>query len=500
MATEALGHVRTVKAFASEPLEKARYDEASAEALRLGIRDSLGYGLTSALTGYLDLGAGVLILWYGGKLVLDGDESGGGEAMSIGRLVTFQLYWNMMNNSYQALQGLVTSFTRSAAAAEKVFALIDSVADIGGGGSEDGGSDGGVGEGPALAVDWAFRGEFVLSKVSFHYQMRPDNRVLSDLSLVIPGGSVCALVGRSGGGKSTIISMLMRFYDPRTGSISVDGRDLRRLRLQDFRRRIGTVAQDTPLFARSVLGNITYGLEPHEYTMEEVVAAAKKAQAHEFIAAMKDGYETRVGERGGRLSGGQRQRIAIARVFLRRPSVCLLDEATSALDEDSQAAVQASLDALIAEGGATVVLVAHRLSTVMNAHKIAVVDKGGVIEEGDHAALVAAGGVYAALVQKQTAKRAALLVDPDAEDATSAAAAGGSGGAAAPGAAKVGAESIDQLLDDIKAEEARKARLQGKSGGAPGGSVSLERTSPAEAPPADPGGAVDGSPPDGNKA
>jgi ATP-binding cassette subfamily B protein len=198
------------------------------------VRDSLGFGLTSALTGYLDLGAGVLILWYGGILVLDGNTNN----MTIGKLITFQLYWNMMNSSYQALQGLFTSFTRSAAAAEKVFNLMDSVADIGGGDddtpldgddSRSGSSGGGdlVGSAAAerrrraVAVDWEVEGTFELRDVDFHYQMRPDNKVLRGMNLKIPGGSVWALVGRSGGGKSTIISMLMRFYDPRGGSIKV---------------------------------------------------------------------------------------------------------------------------------------------------------------------------------------------------------------------------------------------------------------------------------------
>ena len=249
-------------------MEKHAYDETAHEALRLGIRDSLGFGVTSALTGYLDLGAGVLILWYGGILVLDDENH-----MTIGKLITFQLYWNMMNSSYQALQGLFTSFTRSAAAAEKVFHLMDSVADIGGGdddsfvdeeGSRDHSNDAlrenvAVTERRrrALPVDWEVRGEFVLEEVQFHYQMRPDNKVLRGLCLTITGGSVCALVGRSGGGKSTIISMLMRFYDPREGSIKLDGRDLRGLRVSDVRRLIGTVAQDTPLFARTIAGNIT---------------------------------------------------------------------------------------------------------------------------------------------------------------------------------------------------------------------------------------------------
>ncbi|KAH8094979.1 ATPase [Aureococcus anophagefferens] len=370
VATEALAHVRTVKAFVTERSETAKYEDACGEALRLGIRDAMGFGVTSALTGYLDLGTGVLILWYGGLIVLNKSEG-----LTIGELVTFQLYWTMMNSSYQNLQGLVTSFTRSAAAAEKVFSLIDSLPDI----NEDDGA----------AIDWDVQG------------------VLSGVDLGIDAKSVCALVGRSGGGKSTIISLLMRFYDVRAGSLKLDGRDVRGLNVRDYRQLFGIVAQDTPLFARSILKNVAYGyadtddrskdLDKDPALAAAVVAAAKEAHAHDFIADMKDGYATRVGERGGRLSGGQRQRVAISRIFLREPRIILLDEATSALDEDSQAAVQKSLDALIKRGGSTVVLVAHRLSTVMNADKICVVDGGRVAESGTHEGLIDQKGIYASL-------------------------------------------------------------------------------------------------------
>ncbi|KAH8060061.1 ATPase [Aureococcus anophagefferens] len=353
VATEALAHVRTVKAFVTERSETAKYEDACGEALRLGIRDAMGFGVTSALTGYLDLGTGVLILWYGGLI------------------------------------GLVTSFTRSAAAAEKVFSLIDSLPDI----NEDDGA----------AIDWDVQGSLVLESVEFHYVMRPDAKVLSGVDLGIDAKSVCALVGRSGGGKSTIISLLMRFYD-----------------------LFGIVAQDTPLFARSILKNVAYGyadtddrskdLDKDPALAAAVVAAAKEAHAHDFIADMKDGYATRVGERGGRLSGGQRQRVAISRIFLREPRIILLDEATSALDEDSQAAVQKSLDALIKRGGSTVVLVAHRLSTVMNADKICVVDGGRVAESGTHEGLIDQKGIYASLVKKQISKSAAVLDQGKAED------------------------------------------------------------------------------------
>ena len=188
-----------------------------------------------------------------------------------------------MNTSYQSLQGLVTSFTRSAAGAEKVFSVWDNCPDI----DETKGGE----------IDWAVKGELELKKVNFFYQMRPDNLVLGGLNLKIEAGSVCALVGRSGGGKSTIVNMLLRFYDPRGGEITIDNRKYKDLKVNQLRKLFGVVAQDTQLFAKSVFDNISYGMESDEFTRQDVINAAKSAEAHDFITDMKDGYETRVGER-----------------------------------------------------------------------------------------------------------------------------------------------------------------------------------------------------------
>mmetsp|Transcript_25775 Transcript_25775/g.38157 ORF Transcript_25775/g.38157 Transcript_25775/m.38157 type:complete len:207 (+) Transcript_25775:64-684(+) len=196
------------------------------------------------------------------------------------------------------------------------------------------------------------------------------------------------------------------------GSVLLDGKDLRKFCLKDVRKQIGVVSQNTELFACSIEENIAYGMEPGSWSRQDVIAAAKKACAHEFICEMSEGYATRVGERGTRISGGQKQRIAIARVFLRKPRILLLDEATSSLDAESESKVQEALDRLISEGGATVVLVAHRLSTVVNADQIAVVGEGRVVEMGTHDSLIEADGAYAALVKKQLAKRNSV-VDAD---------------------------------------------------------------------------------------
>ena len=248
------------------------------------------------------------------------------------------------------------------------------------------------------------KGELLLEDVEFHYQMRPDNAVLSGINLHIKPGTVCALVGRSGGGKSTIVHLLMRFYDPKAGQILLDGEDFCNLNLKWLHDRMGLVAQDTQLFATTVEENIAYGLDG--YDRDQLVAAARMANAHDFIMSFEDGYRTRVGERGIRLSGGQKQRIAIARVLLRKPKLLILDEATSALDTESEALVQESIDRMIRTlaGGCTVVVVAHRLSTVMNADTIAVLDRGRVVEQGTHDELLRADGLYATLALKQLSR------------------------------------------------------------------------------------------------
>ncbi|KAL3913468.1 MAG: hypothetical protein SGILL_006479, partial [Bacillariaceae sp.] len=390
IAAQALSHIRTVKAFGCEDNVVSKYTETNRMALHCGIKDAWGNGVTSALTSYLDLGSGVLILYFGGLLVFRGQ-------MSVGDLVTYQLFWNMMNGAYQGLQGLITSFTRAAAGAEKVFSLWDSHPDIDPRNGQD--------------IDESqVQGHLQMENVSFFYQMRPDNMVLEKFHLNIPAGKTLALVGRSGGGKSTIVNLLLRFYDPKEGRILLDGKPYEGLKVHQLRRLFGVVTQETELFALTVEENIAYGLDKEEYTLEDVVSAAKKAYAHDFIMDMKDGYQTRIGERGNRLSGGQRQRIAIARVLMRRPKIILLDEATSALDENSQEFVQKALAELIADSNATVVMVAHRLSTVINADSICVIDKGCVLEQGSHEELLKKeDGIYATMVSKQLSKKAELL-------------------------------------------------------------------------------------------
>jgi ABC-type multidrug transport system fused ATPase/permease subunit len=233
--------------------------------------------------------------------------------------------------------------------------------------------------------------------------------VLDRVSLQIPRGKTVALVGRSGGGKSTVCGLVSALYEElQSGRVLVNGRDLRGIDKRSYHGLLGVVMQDTELFNATIESNVAFGARG-ACTHEEVVAACKQANAHDFVSALEEGYQTKVGERGLKLSGGQRQRLALARVLIRKPQLLILDETTSALDAESEAVVQQSIDALLAQGNVTVLLVAHRLSTVMNADKICVVENGRVVEEGSHAQLLARRGVYWRLVSRQVQKLANTL-------------------------------------------------------------------------------------------
>jgi ATP-binding cassette subfamily B protein len=234
-------------------------------------------------------------------------------------------------------------------------------------------------------------------EVTFHYPSRPAQAALSRFTLKVLPGETVAIVGPSGAGKSTVFQLLLRYYDPRSGRISLDGVATQQMDLHDLRERIGIVPQDAVIFSSSALENIRYGRP--EASDDEVKAAAHSAFAHEFITALPEGYDTFLGERGVRLSGGQRQRIAIARAMLKNPPLLLLDEATSALDAESERMVQAALES--AMRGRTTLVIAHRLATVQQANRILVLDQGRLVEQGSHAELVRQGGIYARLAELQ---------------------------------------------------------------------------------------------------
>eukprot|EP00421_Protoceratium_reticulatum_P027484 CAMPEP_0168477224 /NCGR_PEP_ID=MMETSP0228-20121227/62297_1 /TAXON_ID=133427 /ORGANISM="Protoceratium reticulatum, Strain CCCM 535 (=CCMP 1889)" /LENGTH=923 /DNA_ID=CAMNT_0008493377 /DNA_START=1 /DNA_END=2772 /DNA_ORIENTATION=+ len=418
-ATEAIHNIRTVKGFSTERHEMDKYDDSIGTALSHGKKNAYVGASVSAFSTYLNNGTALLILWYGGTLVCDS----GGKAMSIGSLITFQLYWNMMNSAFISLGNVFNDLIRSSSAAERVISLIDARPEV----DPD--------EGEAVEAA-SVAGHLELRGVEFRYKTRAENLVLKGINLDMAPGTVTALVGKSGGGKSTLVHLLMRFYEPTGGSIFLDGKDMRSLSSRSVRAFCGFVAQDTQLFAKSIEENLSYGLG-RAHTEEELHAACRAANAHEFILETEEGYQTRVGERGMLLSGGQRQRLAIARCFLRRPRLLFLDEATSALDAENEALVQQALDTLIEEVKCTVVLIAHRLSTVINSNKIAVVHKGSIVEHGTHDELVTTGGIYAQLVHRQLSRDASAVIDKQS-----------STGAAGSGAGLQ--TEIDQLMEEME--------------------------------------------------
>ena len=376
VAEETLAGVRTVRAFAREAREVARYGGAVEESFQLArYRARLGATFTGGVS-FLGYGAIAAVLWYGGVLLGEGQ-------LSFGDLTSFLLYTFTVAFSIGALSSLWSDFAKAAGASERVFELMDRAPEV-----EPGG----------LRPD-TVEGKVALTDVHFAYPTRPDAPVLTGLSLSLEPGQVVALVGHSGGGKSTVAALLSRFYDPDTGGISLDHRPYEDLDAGWLREQVGVVSQEPILFATSIADNIRYG-RPGA-SQDDVIRAAEAANALEFVNDFPEGFGTLVGERGVRLSGGQKQRIAIARALLKDPSVLVLDEATSALDAESEHLVQDALDRLMR--GRTTLVIAHRLSTVRDADRVVVLDGGRVAESGTHDELLALGGLYRKLVERQFA-------------------------------------------------------------------------------------------------
>jgi ATP-binding cassette subfamily B protein len=375
VAEETMSNIRTVRSFARETLERSRYDERISESFDLGRRLARTYGLFQGAIGFAGSLAIAVVLWYGGTLVLAG-------AMSVGVLTSFMLYTLYLAFALASLTQLYGDFNRAIGASGRVFELLDRQAEI---------------ESDAGQMLGEVRGEMRFADVGFAYPARPDSRVLSGVDLVLEPGRVLALVGRSGSGKSTIAALMARFYDPSSGDITFDGHALRTLSPTWLRAQIGTVAQEPVLFAASIADNIRYGRLTA--STSEIEAAARAANAHEFISEFSEGYDTLVGERGVRLSGGQKQRVAIARALLKDPRVLILDEATSALDGESEHLVHEALERLMQ--GRTVLVIAHRLSTVRGADEVVVLQNGRIVERGRHDELAQKNGPYRRLVEHQ---------------------------------------------------------------------------------------------------
>jgi subfamily B ATP-binding cassette protein MsbA len=375
-AEEALVQIPIVQSFVREDLERQRYAERIGAALAAALRRAFARGLLFGALTFVAFGGIVIVLWQGGRLVVTAE-------ITAGQLVSFLLYAFQVAAAITALASLWGAYQEAQGAARRVFELLDTEAGI-----RD--------PGEPRAVARGREGEIELDDVWFRYGA-DEPWALREIHANLRPGEVVALVGPSGAGKSTLAALLPRFWDATRGTVNVHGVDVRCQRLTELRGSIGIVPQEYPLFGGTVADNIAYGRPGAN--LEEVQAAARTAQAEEFILRLPDGYETRVGERGVRLSGGQRQRIAIARVVLKAPRVLILDEATSSLDSESERLVEGALEAVMQ--GRTTLIIAHRLRTVQRADRLLVLDRGRLVEEGTHAALLARDGLYARLFRGQ---------------------------------------------------------------------------------------------------
>ncbi len=378
IAAEVLNAIPVVQSYTAEAREAARFDASTTAAFHTAVRRTRA---RSVLVAFVIIATSAALLWglyQGTQAVMRGEISAG----HLGQTVVYVI---ILASAAAVLGEVYGDLLRAAGATERLMELLDTRSPVVSPSN------------PALAPVVRAGSALKFEAISFHYPSRPAQAALSDFSLSVAPGETVAIVGPSGAGKSTVFQLLLRFYDPASGRIELDGVATADMALHDLRQRIGIVPQDAVIFSSSALENIRYG-KP-EASDEAVKAAALAAFAHDFITALPEGYDTFLGERGVRLSGGQRQRIAIARAMLKNPPLLLLDEATSALDAESERMVQAALES--AMKGRTTLVIAHRLATVQKADRILVLDHGRLVEQGTHAELVGRGGVYARLAALQ---------------------------------------------------------------------------------------------------
>ena len=379
--------VQVIRAFAREPYEVERFKTANMQVFRYWVEVIDQWARVMPTTNWLITLSTILILWFGGRMVIDG-------SMTVGAIVAFNAYVLMLGEPAQQLTNLVNQAGETVAGARRVFEILDQEPAV---------------RSPGDAVEiGALQGDVVFDHVSLLYQ---DERIpsLSDLSLRARPNQLVALIGQTGSGKTSLVNLIPRFYDASEGAVLVDGHDVRTLDLVSLRRQIGIVLQTSLLFSDTIRGNIAFGRP--DATEEEIIAAARAAQAHDFITGFPNGYETVVGERGVTLSGGQRQRIAIARALLMDPRILILDDSTSSVDTQTEKLIQAALDKLME--GRTTFVIAHRLSTVRRADLILVLDKGRIVERGTHRELLQQGGLYREIHDLQLVDHDRFLEEPE---------------------------------------------------------------------------------------
>ena len=384
-ATETLSAVRVMQSFLAEQFTAARYRDAAYGAYEAARAMAQARAFVTAAALFLAFGSVVVVLWLGAQDVIARRMTGG----ALSQFVLFAVFGAGALGQLSEVWNEVSQAAGAAARIGEIMAVRPRIA------------------APAKPVKLAkpVRGELAFRSVSFAYPGREEGAVLRDVSFRVAPGEVVAIVGPSGAGKSTLFQLALRFYDPSSGAVTLDGVDISRLDPASLRAEIALVPQDAFIFGASVADNIAYGAR--DATREAIIAAARQAAADGFIAALPQGYDTQLGERGVTLSGGERQRIAIARAILKNAPVLLLDEATSALDAESETLVQGALETLMK--GRTTLVIAHRLATIVNAHRILVIEAGRLVEDGAHASLLAANGLYARLARLQFETGAAAL-------------------------------------------------------------------------------------------